>query len=273
MFLLTLTLTPPPLQLYTSGSTGQPKGVLHTTAGFMAGIALTYKYVFDHRWAAHAALLCCCVSNNVPRSWLAGAAGHRGCCCGQAAPCCAPCCALLCTLQQLCRCVQLPAWPHRGIQSAMHSQRRPPPHFTAGRTTCSGAPPTAAGSQVGDNHKCGWFELSKPSVGGWGSRVTLLKGGQTAAPPLRLLGRRLGGAGSPCCALQNRPSPAEAAGDATRARGALQHSRRALTAPHNSWHCCPSVVPPQATRTPPACLPAALLVRCHGAHCRCCSLN
>ncbi|PRW20362.1 Acetyl-coenzyme A synthetase isoform A [Chlorella sorokiniana] len=36
-------------KLYTSGSTGQPKGVLHTTAGYMAGIALTYKYVFDHR--------------------------------------------------------------------------------------------------------------------------------------------------------------------------------------------------------------------------------
>lgn len=62
--MLTLTLTPPMLQLYTSGSTGQPKGVLHTTAGFMAGVALTYKYVFDHRWAAlaHAALLCCCAA-------------------------------------------------------------------------------------------------------------------------------------------------------------------------------------------------------------------
>ncbi|KAI7837757.1 hypothetical protein COHA_008388 [Chlorella ohadii] len=39
----------PLFKLYTSGSTGQPKGVLHTTAGFMAGVALTYKYVFDHR--------------------------------------------------------------------------------------------------------------------------------------------------------------------------------------------------------------------------------
>ena len=33
--------------LYTSGSTGQPKGVLHTTAGYMVFAALTHKYVFD----------------------------------------------------------------------------------------------------------------------------------------------------------------------------------------------------------------------------------
>jgi len=33
--------------LYTSGSTGQPKGVLHTTGGFMVFAAMTHKYVFD----------------------------------------------------------------------------------------------------------------------------------------------------------------------------------------------------------------------------------
>ncbi|GAB6056223.1 acetate--CoA ligase [Methanobacterium alkalithermotolerans] len=33
--------------LYTSGSTGKPKGVLHTTAGYMVGVATTLKYVFD----------------------------------------------------------------------------------------------------------------------------------------------------------------------------------------------------------------------------------
>jgi acetyl-CoA synthetase len=33
--------------LYTSGSTGKPKGVLHTTAGYLMGIYLTTKYVFD----------------------------------------------------------------------------------------------------------------------------------------------------------------------------------------------------------------------------------
>ena len=33
--------------LYTSGSTGKPKGVLHTTAGYLLGVALTTKYVFD----------------------------------------------------------------------------------------------------------------------------------------------------------------------------------------------------------------------------------
>lgn len=35
--------------LYTSGTTGQPKGVLHTTAGYMVGTAVTAKYVFDLR--------------------------------------------------------------------------------------------------------------------------------------------------------------------------------------------------------------------------------
>lgn len=34
--------------LYTSGSTGQPKGVLHTTAGYLLYAAMTHKYVFDY---------------------------------------------------------------------------------------------------------------------------------------------------------------------------------------------------------------------------------
>ena len=34
--------------LYTSGSTGQPKGVLHTSAGYLLQAALTHKYVFDY---------------------------------------------------------------------------------------------------------------------------------------------------------------------------------------------------------------------------------
>jgi acetyl-CoA synthetase len=33
--------------LYTSGSTGKPKGVLHTTAGYLMGVYLTTKHVFD----------------------------------------------------------------------------------------------------------------------------------------------------------------------------------------------------------------------------------
>jgi acetyl-CoA synthetase len=33
--------------LYTSGSTAKPKGVLHTTGGYMVGVAATQKYVFD----------------------------------------------------------------------------------------------------------------------------------------------------------------------------------------------------------------------------------
>ncbi len=34
--------------LYTSGSTGQPKGVLHTTAGYLVHVASTHQYVFDY---------------------------------------------------------------------------------------------------------------------------------------------------------------------------------------------------------------------------------
>jgi acetyl-CoA synthetase len=35
--------------LYTSGSTGQPKGVLHTTGGYLAYVSMTHEYVFDYR--------------------------------------------------------------------------------------------------------------------------------------------------------------------------------------------------------------------------------
>ncbi len=35
--------------LYTSGSTGQPKGVLHTTGGYMVWASMTHEYVFDYR--------------------------------------------------------------------------------------------------------------------------------------------------------------------------------------------------------------------------------
>ncbi|EFI53490.1 acetate--CoA ligase [Afipia sp. 1NLS2] len=34
--------------LYTSGSTGQPKGVLHTTAGYLIFVSMTHQYVFDY---------------------------------------------------------------------------------------------------------------------------------------------------------------------------------------------------------------------------------
>jgi acetyl-CoA synthetase len=33
--------------LYTSGSTAKPKGILHTTGGYMTGVTTTHRYVFD----------------------------------------------------------------------------------------------------------------------------------------------------------------------------------------------------------------------------------
>jgi acetyl-CoA synthetase len=33
--------------LYTSGTTAKPKGILHTTGGYLTGVATTHKYVFD----------------------------------------------------------------------------------------------------------------------------------------------------------------------------------------------------------------------------------
>ncbi len=35
--------------LYTSGTTGKPKGIMHTTGGYLTHVAYTFKYVFDHK--------------------------------------------------------------------------------------------------------------------------------------------------------------------------------------------------------------------------------
>jgi acetyl-CoA synthetase len=35
--------------LYTSGSTGQPKGVLHTTGGYLVYTSMTHEFIFDYR--------------------------------------------------------------------------------------------------------------------------------------------------------------------------------------------------------------------------------
>ena len=33
--------------LYTSGTTAKPKGIVHTTGGYLVGVATTHHYVFD----------------------------------------------------------------------------------------------------------------------------------------------------------------------------------------------------------------------------------
>lgn len=33
--------------LYTSGTTAKPKGIVHTTAGYLTGVATTHHYIFD----------------------------------------------------------------------------------------------------------------------------------------------------------------------------------------------------------------------------------
>jgi acyl-coenzyme A synthetase/AMP-(fatty) acid ligase len=35
--------------LYTSGTTGKPKGIMHTTGGYLTHVTTTFKYVFDHQ--------------------------------------------------------------------------------------------------------------------------------------------------------------------------------------------------------------------------------
>ncbi|WP_339799932.1 acetate--CoA ligase [uncultured Marinobacter sp.] len=39
----------PLFMLYTSGSTGAPKGVLHTTGGYLTYVSMTHQYVFDYK--------------------------------------------------------------------------------------------------------------------------------------------------------------------------------------------------------------------------------
>jgi len=51
--------------LYTSGSTGQPKGVVHTTGGYLLHVTLTHKYIFD----IHEEDIYCCAADI---GWVTG---------------------------------------------------------------------------------------------------------------------------------------------------------------------------------------------------------
>ncbi|XP_030052131.1 acetyl-coenzyme A synthetase 2-like, mitochondrial [Microcaecilia unicolor] len=51
--------------LYTSGSTGQPKGIVHTQAGYLLYASLTHKYVFDYKQGD----IFCCVADI---GWITG---------------------------------------------------------------------------------------------------------------------------------------------------------------------------------------------------------
>src|SRR5690242_14695419 len=35
--------------MYTSGTTAKPKGIIHTTGGYLCGVATTHHYIFDHK--------------------------------------------------------------------------------------------------------------------------------------------------------------------------------------------------------------------------------
>jgi acetyl-CoA synthetase len=77
--------------LYTSGTTGKPKGVVHTTAGYLLGVATTHYYVFDVKpdsvyWCAadvgwitgHSYIVYGPLANGVTSVLYEGTPGHPG---------------------------------------------------------------------------------------------------------------------------------------------------------------------------------------------------
>ena len=75
--------------LYTSGTTGKPKGIVHTTGGYLTGVTATHRWVFDLKdddvyWCAadvgwvtgHSYIVYGPLANGATSDHLRGRAGH-----------------------------------------------------------------------------------------------------------------------------------------------------------------------------------------------------
>ena len=86
----------PLFMLYTSGSTGQPKGLVHSTGGYMTQAAVTHHAIFDYQPGDVYA----CVADV---GWITGHTCACTCCVCVCVCVCAVCvCCVLCVCSCLC---------------------------------------------------------------------------------------------------------------------------------------------------------------------------